>query len=453
MTINWTPRIVTPGDGDGSDRSRLLGRLATLARLDTVAIIATPAAVAAGADELSAVLGRHLVVMLAGAGAQVATARARELIGSEHRAGIAIAPFDGVDATALVESACAACDAAAVGTIARAEDAVEHVALGNRVAIIADATTAAAYKLARRLAGATIPITISGPTGTGKDLVATAIHRFSPRASQPFVAVNCAAIPESLAEAELFGHARGAFTGAVAPRAGLIEASSGGTLFLDEVAELSRASQARLLRALEAGELQRIGETTLRPIDLHVIAATHRDLAEEVAAGRFRKDLWYRLGVARVDLAPLCQRPRDLAALVSRFLADACARSGRTVQLAPATARALFAYSWPGNVRELRHAIEFAVASATVGDDAQILPEHLPALRDSAARSKVRVVGDRSIATEVQMLERSRMVEALAQCGGVQTRAAASIQMPLRSFVSKLKRYGITERDWRDPPA
>jgi len=438
MNSNWVPRIVPSCEVDGTNRSRLLARLDVLARTELVAVVATPASVAPPANELAAIIGRHHVAIVPGAGEPAAIARA-------HGAGIALAPFDGVDAAALVDSACAACDAAPAGQLVRAADAVERIALGKRVAIVADASTAAAYALARRLASAAIPVTICGPTGTGKDLVATAIHELSPRAAGPFVPVNCAAIPEGLADAELFGHAKGAFTGAVAPRAGLIESSSGGTLFLDEVAELSRATQARLLRTLEAGEVQRVGETTRRTIDLHVVVATHRDLAEEVAAGRFRKDLWYRLGVARVDLAPLCQRPRDLAALVRQFLGDAHAR------LAPATARALFAYSWPGNVRELRHALEFAVAAATVHNAAQILPEHLPELRDAAARPKVRVVGDTSVANEMQLLERRRMVEALASCAGVQNKAATLIQMPLRTFVTKLKRYGISERDWRDP--
>jgi two-component system response regulator AtoC len=451
MNSNWAPRIVPACEGDGTNRSRLLARLAVLARTDVVAIVATPAAVTPPPDELAVMVGHHLVVLVPAAGEAAAIARARVLLGGGgYGAGIAVAPFDGVDAAALLDSACAACDAAAAGEVVRVADAVARIALGKRVAIVADPSTAAAYALARRLASAEIPVTICGPTGTGKDLVATAIHELSPRAGGPFVPVNCAAIPEGLAEAELFGHAKGAFTGAVASRAGLIEASSGGTLFLDEVAELSRATQARLLRTLEAGEVQRIGETTRRTIDLHVVVATHRDLGEEVAAGRFRKDLWYRLGVARIDLAPLCERPRDLAALVRQFLADAHARSGRATPLAPATARALFAYSWPGNVRELRHAIEFAVAAATVHNAAQILPEHLPELRDETARPRVRVVGDASVASEMQLLERRRMIEALARCAGVQNKAAALIQMPLRTFVTKLKRYAISERDWCD---
>jgi two-component system, NtrC family, response regulator AtoC len=453
----WTPRIVRHVAPD--DPASLFAQIHELARQNTVAIVAAPHGSEVRGAELAAALENHVVVVAACDDVDHAITRARELIHTDRGVGVAVSPFDGVDPCALVESACAACDRAAPGGIARAEDVVEYVALGARVAVVADASTARVYDLARRLAGVTIPVTIYGPTGTGKDLVAAALHRFSPRANQPFVALNCAAIPDSLAEAELFGHAKGAFTGAIASRAGVIEASSGGTLFLDEVAELSPGTQARLLRVLESGELQRIGETTPRPLDLHVVAATHRDLTAEVAAGRFRKDLSYRLGVARVDLAPLCERPRDLAALVRRFTSEACAQAGRpAMRLAPATLRALFSYDWPGNIRELRHAIEFAVATAAVDDNADILPSHLPSaradrsrarsLRDDRPRPQMRLVGAQSIEAELQALERQRMVEALALSHGVQKQAAALIQMPLRSFVTKLKRYNITERDW-----
>jgi len=447
MTEPCLPRIVPAPDTDDQP-SHLLRRLDELARSSTVAVVAAPAASGHHRDELAAVIGNHVVIVLAAAGEREAIARAQQLTGGDRGAGVAVAPFDGTDGSAVLESARVACDRAAPGAVLCAREATTRLELGTRVAIMGDDSTARAYDLARRLARFGIPVTICGPTGSGKDLIAAALHHLSARASRPFVALNCAAIPEGLAEAELFGHAKGAFTGAAAARAGLLEASSGGTLFLDEIGELSPAMQARLLRVIENGIVHRVGETSGRPIELHVIAATHRDLAEEVAAGRFRKDLWYRLGVARIDLAPLCDRPRDLAALVRYFLHEASARAGHAIALAPATARALFAHRWPGNVRELRHAVDFAIAAAAVEGDGELLLEHLPAALAAPPRRRVRILGMQSIADEVAALERTRMIEGLMVCGGNQSKAAALIRMPLRSFVTKLKRYAIAERDW-----
>src|SRR6185295_12531937 len=185
------------------------------------------------------------------------------------------------------------------------------------------------YELARRLSRSTIPILIGGETGSGKELAAAAIHAFSARDGQPFVSVNCAAIPETLAESELFGHARGAFSGALAAKPGQLEIASGGTLFLDEIGELSPVIQAKLLRVLESGEVMRVGELAPRVADIRIVAATNRDLAAEVEAGRFRRDLFFRLGVAQLELPPLRDRPRDIGLLSAVMLDEACRQLAR----------------------------------------------------------------------------------------------------------------------------
>ncbi|HUQ01958.1 MAG TPA: sigma-54 dependent transcriptional regulator [Kofleriaceae bacterium] len=342
-----------------------------------------------------------------------------------------------------------------------ADTAQDLVELGAHTVVVADAVMRDVYARARRLARADVPVAIQGETGTGKELVALALHVFSARAGGPFVAINCAAIPESLAEAELFGHARGAFTGAIAPRAGQLEEASGGTLFLDEVADLSLAMQARLLRALECGEVRRLGESAARRIDVRVVCASHRRLRDEVAAGRFREDLYYRLGVAQLELPPLRERPRDLAALSARFVEGACARMGRRpLRLSAATTRALEVRRWSGNVRELRHVLECAVA-LTDDDARELAPWHLPAELTQAGATDAtaaRTAGTataapggsfRPITEELEELERRRMIEALRASDGVHVHAARLIAMPGRTFATKLRRYAIGDGEWK----
>jgi two-component system response regulator AtoC len=340
------------------------------------------------------------------------------------------------------------------GDAADTPQAHELVELGAHTVVVADPVMREVYARARRLARADVPVAIHGETGTGKELVALALHVFSARASGPFVAINCAAIPESLAEAELFGHGRGAFTGAIAPRAGQLEEASGGTLFLDEVADLSLAMQARLLRALECGEVRRLGESTARTIDVRVVCASHERLRDAVAAGRFREDLYYRIGVAQLELPPLRERPRDLAALTARFVDAACARLGRRpLRLSAAATRALEGRRWSGNVRELRHVLECAVALAD--DDArELAPWDLPGglAREGAAPAKTAAAGTggfRPITEELEALERRRMVEALRACDGVHVHAARRIAMPGRTFATKLRRYAIGDGEWK----
>jgi DNA-binding NtrC family response regulator len=226
-------------------------------------------------------------------------------------------------------------------------------------------------------------VLIRGESGTGKELVARAIHMRSPRSERPFVAVNCASIPEGLLEAELFGHEKGAFTGAVRERQGLVEAADGGTLFLDEIGELTPAAQSRLLRVLQSGEIRRVGAASNRRIDVRLLAATHRDLEQMVASGQFREDLYYRLRVLELNLPPLRERGEDLGQLAHFMLERSAQRVHRTPPtLTAAAMEAIECHSWPGNVRELENAIERAVILA----EGEIRPEHL-ALGDPAPGS------------------------------------------------------------------
>jgi two-component system response regulator AtoC len=336
------------------------------------------------------------------------------------------------------------------------------------VALAADPAMRRLYELIRRLARSDLPVLVHGETGSGKELVAAALHHGSPRAKGPLVSINCAALPETLAEAELFGHERGAFTGATNQRVGLLEAATGGTVFLDEIGDLSPAIQAKLLRAVETGRITRLGETRERAIDIRLVAATHRDLALEVAAGRFRQDLLFRLNAARVVVPPLRDRRREVVMLAEHFLAAACQRLGREpLALAGDVVRILYGHRWPGNVRELKNVMDFAAVAAIDADriEAWHLPDHLGAPADlgeaqaqaqaqaqepAGAATPVAPAGGRfrPIEDEVAELERTRMVQALAACRGVRNQAAALIQMPLRTFVTKLKRFAIQPGDW-----
>ncbi|HMG53228.1 MAG TPA: sigma 54-interacting transcriptional regulator, partial [Kofleriaceae bacterium] len=340
-------------------------------------------------DAAAVIGGRFVGVLLPELGADEALAFAHALTalgGGEVSVGVATAPHDGIDPDAVLGAARAACAAAEPGAVLRAGEVVETITAGPQRILVAEPAMARLYDLARRLARSAIPILIHGETGSGKELAAAAIHAFSARSDGPFVSVNCAAIPESLAESELFGHARGAFSGAATARAGHLETASGGTLFLDEIGELSPAIQAKLLRALESGELIRVGETAPRTADLRIVAATNRDLRREVDEGRFRSDLFFRLGAARLELPPLRDRPRDLAMLARTLLDEACRRLDRPpLALSIAAAVALFRHDWPGNIRELRHVVEYAAASAQDGAR-EIEIWHLPETLAAAAR-------------------------------------------------------------------
>jgi two-component system response regulator HydG len=247
--------------------------------------------------------------------------------------------------------------------------------------------------LVERVADATAPVLIVGETGTGKGVVARAIHAQGNRAEAPFVAVNCAALPENLLESELFGHVKGAFTGATANRVGLFEEADGGTLFLDEIGEMSAALQAKLLHVLESGKVRAVGSNKERAVDTRILAATHRDLRERVQTGAFREDLLYRLDVITIAIPPLRERREDLPKLIDHFLAKAKEKHPKSPVecAAPGALQRMFDHAWPGNVRELEHVIERAVV---LGRGPMITAQDLPASVDVSPAGGISFVGE-----------------------------------------------------------
>ncbi len=296
-------------------------------------------------------------------------------------------------------------------------------------------------ELATRVAPHPTTVLITGESGTGKEVIARAIHRMSPRRDARFVAVNCGAIPENLLESELFGHSRGAFTGAAADKRGLFEEADGGTLLLDEVGDLPLVLQVKLLRVLQEGEIRRVGDARTRRVDVRVVAATARDLEREVAAGRFREDLYYRLNVVRIHIPPLRERPEDLEPLVAALVRRAVERSGRAVALAPDALAAIRARAWPGNVRELENAIERAVV-LSAGDLLQADAFALPGGPSGGAGA----VADRPLErleTAVAAAESLAIRAALDASGGSRTAAAKFLGISPRNLFYKLKKLGL----------
>jgi two-component system, NtrC family, response regulator AtoC len=308
----------------------------------------------------------------------------------------------------------------------------------RRALVATSAAMRAALDIVVRVAEHATTVLVTGESGTGKEVIAQAIHRASPRAHAAFIGVNCAAIPENLLESELFGHVRGSFTGASADKPGLFEQASGGTLLLDEIGELPLGLQAKLLRALQEGEIRRVGDQRTRKIDVRVLAATARDLATEVQAGRFREDLYYRVHVVTIHLPPLRERPEDVAPLAQLFAARLAARFGSPLTLSPEALAWLEAQPWPGNVRELENAVE----RAAVLSGKQVLgPEDFA----SAPRSRPAPVGARetSLRSAVEAAERDAIQAALEACGGNRRDAATRLGISLRSLFYKLQRLGL----------
>jgi DNA-binding NtrC family response regulator len=303
------------------------------------------------------------------------------------------------------------------------------------------------YRSIERMAGSHVSVLISGESGTGKELVARAIHELGPRSAGPFVAINCAAIPEPLMESELFGHERGAFTDASERRIGKFEQASGGTLFLDEIGELAPGVQAKLLRALQERSIERVGGRESIAVDARFLAATNRELSREVAEGRFRPDLYYRIHVVSILLAPLRERKEDVRLLAEEFVERTARQAGRPgLRFTRAALAALERYSWPGNVRELENAIEHAVA---LGDGAVLderdLPEPIVAEgRTEALRDAVRS-GQLGLEDATARFELELVREALERCSWNQTRAAEQLGVTRRVLKLKMDRFGLRE--------
>jgi DNA-binding NtrC family response regulator len=303
------------------------------------------------------------------------------------------------------------------------------------------------YRLIQKVAQTSVSVLISGESGTGKELVGRAIHRQSPRREGPFVALNCGALPETLLEAELFGHKRGSFTGASADREGLFEAADGGTLFLDEIGDVSPATQVRLLRVLQEGEVTRVGESRPRLVDARIIAATNKHLKAEVQAGRFREDLYFRLNVIPIRLPPLRQRREDILSLAEFFLQRHSQRHQRPLpSLSPETRRLLLDYEWPGNVRELEHEMERVLTLGEPGQsvDPELLSEEVRGVGEPL-RGEL-PGGEGTLKGRMEQVERRFLEEALGQNNWNQTRTAEVLGLTRQGLIKKLQRYGIRGR-------
>jgi DNA-binding NtrC family response regulator len=408
--------------------------------------------------------------------AQVVIKRLRQAlsrIGPAPRIGLASYPRDGHDASGLIIAA--APPAGAAGPVVE----LPEPALARSPAMHD------VHRLVERIAASDISVLVLGETGVGKERIAEALHRHSPRAGRPLVRLNCAALSESLLESELFGHERGAFTGAQERKQGLLESAEGGTVFLDEVGDMPLPTQVKLLRVLEERKVRLVGGLKPIAIDVRFVAATNRDLEREIARGGFRQDLYFRLNGASVLIPPLRERPEEIHGLVARVIAEACARMRRAgVPACTVEALALLrSYPWPGNVRELRSVIERAVVlcdanaislahlptekmsahfarreltpppvQAGVAAQASPLAARTPAPADSSppaahpAAAVPQALRGRlppHVREELLAQERQRIVEALAACGGNQTEAAALLGMSRRTLISRIAEYGL----------
>jgi two-component system response regulator AtoC len=308
------------------------------------------------------------------------------------------------------------------------------------------------FAMVERVSTSDASVLVQGESGTGKELMARAIHYSSPRKNKPFVPVNCAALPESLLESELFGYDEGAFSGARKRKPGRFEIADGGTILLDEVGDLPLAMQPKILRAAEEKVIERLGGTRRIPVDVRIVAASNRDLRREVNEGRFRQDLYFRLAVITVSIPPLRERKEDILVLASHFLQEFCSDLGRqSPSLSDSTTDALLAYDWPGNVRELKNAMQHL---ALLCDDSVVEPHSLPDWILLAEPSELaRVAGDDPLKAPISLkesrrrafteTEKRRIVEALRIFDGNRTRAAEYLGISRRSLQLKIKRYGL----------
>ena len=300
-----------------------------------------------------------------------------------------------------------------------------------------------------KVAGTSVPILITGETGTGKSRLAEYVHRASSLRDKPFLTIDCAALPESLLESELFGHVKGAFTGAVSTRRGLLEEAQGGTVFLDEIGELSPSTQAKLLRAIQEHVIRPVGSNKSVSVNVRFIAATHRNLEEDVKTGRFREDLFYRLSVIPLYLPPLRERREDLAALIGFFISRFNERYGRNVtQISPAAMNILYSQPWKGNIRELENVLERAFL-LTEGD--RLMPESLGTMADGAVFASP-VPGEAvsetplSLSDAVRNAEIQALQQALSLCNGNKTQAAELLGIGRRTLYDKLEQFGLMDK-------
>jgi two-component system response regulator HupR/HoxA len=317
----------------------------------------------------------------------------------------------------------------------------------SRIIHTADSPMRHTLTLASRAADYGISVLITGSSGTGKELLARAIHHGSARAAQPFVVENCGALPDELLESELFGYKRGAFTGAYQDRIGLFEVADGGTIFLDEIGETSPSFQVKLLRVLQEGEIRPLGAQRPRKINVRVISATNRDLEAEVRAGRFRRDLYYRLAVFPIHLPSLAERSMDIPAIAAQILLEVNQSFGRQIPgFASETLKLMMAYDWPGNVRELQNEIQRLVT--LTDDDGELAPHLLAsAIRNGAARDTAGRAGPgaaTSLKDRVEALESTIITEALERLGGNISRVAAELGLSRVGLRNKIDRYGLT---------
>ena len=334
-----------------------------------------------------------------------------------------------------------------IGDLRALLDASPPVALDRGSAIFQVPAMVALKRTLIRVAPAPVNVLVLGETGAGKDVVASLLHELSPRAAKRFVGLNCASFPEALIESELFGHERGAFTGAASAKAGLLEAADGGTVFLDEIGELPAPMQAKLLRVIETSEVTRLGGVAPRRIDVRFVAATNRDLEAEVAAGRFRRDLYFRLNTVTVTVPPLRERRAEIEPLARLFLENARRRFNLpAVDLSGDALEALEAHTFPGNVRELRNLMERAALLATGG---LIEPAHLSLPGAEAERPRTTIgvapleAAARAADAEGDDEERARIERALSEAAGNQSRAAEVLGIPRRTLVRRIARLGI----------
>lgn len=404
--------------------------------------------------------GGALLVALPETDSEAAIARARELIAAVNQAAAprvvcAVATFPGAAASAeelLSAARNALGDATAAAPLCVAEERQPELIARHGV-VVRSARMRALYETVERVARSHIPVLVVGETGTGKEVIARAIHAASARAERPMRCINCAAIPATLLESTLFGHEKGAFTGAERTQKGLFEEAEGGTVFLDEIGELSAAAQAALLRVLETHRLSRVGSSTEITVDVRIVAATHRDLEAMGRVGQFRQDLYYRLATMVLELPPLRERRDEIVPLAQHFL-EGTVTQGQARAIGEETRALLERYPWPGNVRELRNVIERAVVIARGASlEPEDLPERVrggfdrgPAAPSLAPGASANTDPDADFKARIREYEIALIEDGLRRAAGNQTEAARLLRMPLRTLVHKMQTYGIKKR-------